>query len=155
MLKQIKQVYLIILIILLSFGCQSKKLNFNENKEVLIKVIDSALKLDSGLNTPNYWIDFSRVQYFKETTIDDFLQQRRNFTRINADSLFQNDSTWLNYEYLDKLLITIKSVNEKGDLIIITLDKILSSDGSNGIEIILKKSKNNFVLISSRIIWIS
>ena len=41
--------------------------------------------------------------------------------------------------------------DQKVDLLIITLDKIVSSDGANGIEIIFKKSKSSYTLISSKI----
>jgi hypothetical protein len=53
------------------------------------------------------------------------------------------------------MLNNFKSVYQKVDFLIITLDKIVSSDGANGIEIIFNKSKSNYTLISSKITWIS
>jgi hypothetical protein len=45
-----KQIVLIIIAIHICLACNSRKEDIQQDKEVLIKVINSALKLDSNLN---------------------------------------------------------------------------------------------------------
>jgi hypothetical protein len=138
----------------LILGCQSHNIKIKEHSFIIQMTIDSALKRDSGLNTKDFWIDFSRVQYFDEYAINDFLKQHSNFTEINGDSLLKTDSTWVRFEYLTRMLIIFKKVEIKGDSIIISLDKIKSSDGADGIEIIIKKTIKDFKVVRSNIKWI-
>jgi hypothetical protein len=157
--------YLIRLILgLIILGCQPQRSGNNENtiitqkqeQTLIIKFsIDSALKLDSALNTIDYWIDFSKVPYIKRPAIIDFLKSRKNFTEINVDSLLKNDLTWIQEGYLKKMVLDFKKVEFKGDSIIINLDKIKAKDGSNGVEVIILKNQNDYKVISSEMTWIS
>lgn len=144
-----------LLIGLLIQGCASQKITRNEQTLLLQLSIDSALKLDPNLNTPNYWIDVSNPNLFSKKAINDFLEQHNNFTQVNADSLIKHDTTWKEYGYLEKMLIIVNSVEFKGDSVIISLDKIRAKDGANGIKIILQKIKKEYEVISSEITWIS
>jgi hypothetical protein len=117
--------------------------------------IDSTLTQDPGLNTDNYWIDFSDVNYFSRLAIKDFIRLQTNFTEIDSDSLFKNDSTWIKYGFLQNMLIKFKNVELKGDSIIIEFDKIKATDGSNGIQTVLKKVDNHYKVVCSKITWIS
>jgi hypothetical protein len=157
--------YLIILVLgCVFFGCQTQRsgnqeqavITQQQEQTLIIKIsVDSALKSDSVLNTGDYWIDFSKVPYFKRPAISDFLKLRKNFTEINADSLLKNDLTWTREGYLKKMVLEFKKIDFKGDSIIVDLDKIKAIDGSNGIEIIILKNKNDYIVISSKITWIS
>ena len=140
---------------ILIISCQSRKINIQEQTQILRMTIDSALTQDPGLNTSNYWIDFSNVDYFNKQAIRDLITLKPNFSEINSDSLLKNDSTWIKYEFLQNMLIKFKNLELKGDSMIIDLDKISSSDGSNGIQIILKKVDKHYKVVSSKIIWIS
>jgi len=117
--------------------------------------IDSALTKDSGLNTHDYWIDFSKANYFDKQAINDFIKSNANFSQINSDSLLKNDSTWIQYGFLQKMLINFKKVDLKADTLIIDLDKIKATDGSNGIQIILKRQKEHYIIVSTKMTWIS
>lgn len=145
----------VLTLFLIIFGCKTKSTSTIGQSLIIQMSIDSALKLDSGLNSKEYWIDFSKVQYFDKSSINDFLRYRANFIEINGDSLIRNDSTWKQYGFLQKMLIRFRSIESKGDSIIINLDKIKASDGSNGIEVIIKKIDNDFKVVSSKITWIS
>ena len=150
-----RYIFTVIILGLLFYGCYTDKNTSCDQTLIINLAVDSALKLDPGLNTNDYWIDFSKVQYFTRPAINDFLKEKKNFTEINGDSLIKNDSTWNQYGFLQQMLIKFKTVEIKGDLIIINLDKIKASDGSNGIEVIIKKTGNNYKVNSSRITWIS
>lgn len=145
---------------LLIFGfvflnCQSQKITNQEQTLIIKMVIDSVLTKDSGLNTNEYWIDFSKTNYFDKQAINDFIKSNANFAQINSDSLFKNDSTWIQYGFLQKMLISLKKAKLKGDSLIIDLEKIKATDGSNGIQIIIKKENNQYKVISSKMTWIS
>ncbi len=136
-------------------SCQNIKSTPDEQLFIIKLTLDSALKQDPGINTRNFWIDFSKVKYFDHETVIKFLQDNQSFTKINADSLLKNDSVWTQYGYLKQTLIIIKKVEVKGDSIIIELDKIIATDGSEGIEVVLKKEGNTYKVVSSKITWIS
>lgn len=150
-----RQIISILIIGLFLISCQSKRIISHEQTLIIGLTIDSALIQDSGLNTNNYWIDFSKTDIFERQAINDFLKQRINFVEINSDSLLKSDSIWIQYGFLQKMLIKFKKVVIKGDSLIIDLDKIKATDGSNGIQIILKKENNQYKVKSSRMTWIS
>ncbi len=150
-----KHLLFILTFIFLSLGCNSHGELKSEKAIVIQLAIDASLKLDSGLNTDEFWIDFSKTNYFDKTAVNEFLKANRNFKRVNGDSLLYSDSTWTRYGYLNKMLINFRKVEIKGDSIIIELDKIKASDGSNGIEVIIKKESNKLKVLSSKITWIS
>lgn len=127
----------------------------SEEYIIIDLTIDSALKLDPGLNTKEYWIDFSKISFFSKESKKAFLWQHKQFTEVNTDSLFSTDPTWQKYGYLEKLAIIFRKVKKKGDIIIIELDKIVAMEGGNGIELRLQKKNGKFVVISSKITWIS
>ncbi|MEI7526659.1 MAG: hypothetical protein WCJ95_20090 [Mariniphaga sp.] len=145
----------ILIIGLVLISCKSEKITTNEQVSIINSVIDSALLFDSALNTRDYWIDFSNTGQFESQAIKDFLKQRVNFVQINADSLLKNDSTWIQYGFLKKMLINFRKVDLRGDSLIIDLDKIKATDGSNGLQIILKKENNHYKVMSSKMTWIS
>lgn len=136
-------------------SCQSNKINTQDQTLILKMTIDSTLTQDPGINTDNYWIDFSNVDYFSRLAIKDFIRLQTNFTEIDSDSLFKNDSTWIKYGFLQNMLIKFKNVELKGDSIIIEFDKIKATDGSNGIQTVLKKVDNHYKVVGSKITWIS
>jgi len=140
---------------LMLLGCSSKVTEKQKKLWIIKLTVDSVLKLDSGLNTPNYWIAFSKVHFFDKTDIHEYLKSHPNFTQINSDSLIKNDSIWTKSGSLRKVLIEFKRVEIKGDSIIIDLDKIRAIEGATGIEIILKEDKNGYKVVSSKITWIS
>ena len=117
--------------------------------------VDSALSKDIVLNTNDYWIDFSNVTYFDKSVTKEFLMKNVNFHEINADSLLKSDSTWIQYGFLDQMLIKFKNIEINNDSIIINLDKIKATDGSNGIEIIFKNIGGKIKVVSTEITWIS
>ena len=136
-------------------ACQSQKITTQEQTSINRMTIDSALTKDIGLNTNDYWIDFSKVKQFERHAINDFFNLRANFIKINSDSLLKNDSTWLQYGFLQKMLINFKKIQKKGDSLIIDLEKIKATDGSNGMQFIFKKENKRYKLVSSKITWIS
>jgi len=136
-------------------GCQNKKIITQEKTLIIQAIIDSTLRIDSGLNTKDYWIDFSATNFFDSRSINDYIKQNTNCSEINSDSLLKNDSTWIKYGFLQKILIEIKNVESKGDSITIDIDKIKATDGSNGLQIILKKMNGHYKVISSKMTWIS
>lgn len=136
-------------------SCQSNKINTQDQTLILKMTIDSTLIQDPGLNTDNYWIDFSNVNYFSRLAIKDFIRLQTNFTEIDSDTLFKNDSTWIKNGFLQNMLIKFKNVELKGDSIIIEFDKIKATDGSNGIQTVLKKVDNHYKVVGSKITWIS
>jgi sporulation protein YlmC with PRC-barrel domain len=136
-------------------ACQSQKITTQEQTSIIRMTIDSALTKDIGLNTNDYWIDFSKVKQFERHAINDFFNLRANFIKINSDSLLKNDSTWLQYGFLQKMLINFKKVQKKGDSLIIDLEKIKATDGSNGMQFFFKKENKRYKLVSSKITWIS
>jgi hypothetical protein len=117
--------------------------------------VDSALSKDIGLNANDYWIDFSNVTYFNKFEKKEFLIKNLNFHEINADSLLKSDSTWIQYGFLNRMLIKFKNIEINKDSIIINLDKIKATDGSNGIEIIFKNIGGKIKLVSTKMTWIS
>ena len=145
-------------------GCQTQR-SGNQEQTVITQQqeqtliinfsVDSALKSDSVMNTGDFWIDFSEVPYFKRPAIIDFLKLKKNFIEINADSLLKNDLTWTREGYLKKMVLDFKKIEIKGDSIIINLDKIKATDGSNGVEIIILKNQTDYKVISSKMTWIS
>ena len=145
----------ILIIILVVISCESKKITTYEQALIIGLTIDSALIHDSGLNTNDYWIDFSETDYFEKQAIDDFLKQRQNFIEINSDSLIKNDTNWIQYGFLHNMLIKFRQVDIQGNSLIINLDKIKATDGSNGIQIIMKKENSQYKVISSKMTWIS
>ena len=152
---RMRQIIIILIIGLFLISCQSKRITSHEQTLIIGLTIDSALVHDSGLNTNNYWIDFSNTDIFERQAINDFLKQRTNFVEINSDSLLRNDSTWIKYGFLQKMLIKFKKLDMQGDSLIIDLDKIKATDGSNGIQTILKKKNKQYKVISSKMTWIS
>ncbi|MFZ4400253.1 MAG: hypothetical protein ACOYO1_09480 [Bacteroidales bacterium] len=144
---------LILVFVLLS--CHSKRITIQKQTSIISLTIDSALDIDSELNTYDKWIDFSKVDFFERQVINDFLNQRAKFIEINSDSLLKNDSTWIQYGFLQKILIKFKKIELKRDSFIIDLDKIKATDGSNGFQIILKKQKKHYKVVSSKMTWIS
>jgi len=129
--------------------------NGQEQTDIIKAIIDSTLKMDSGLNTKDYWIDFSKINYFDSQSIEEFLAQHTKFTKINSDSLLANDPIWKEYGYLQKMLIIFRKVETDKNLIKIEIEKIIATDGANGVEIIMKKEGRNYRIISSKITWIS
>lgn len=123
----------ILIIGIVVVSCQSKTITTQEQTRIITLTIDSALTQDSGLNTNDYWIDYSKGDFFERQSIEHFLKLRTNFNEINSDSLLLNDSTWIQYGYLEKMLIRITKVEFKGDSLIIDLETIKATDGSNGI----------------------
>jgi hypothetical protein len=150
-----RQIRGILIIGLFLLSCQSKRITSQEQALIIGLAIDSALLQDSGLNTKNYWIDFSKTDVFERQAINTFLKQRVNFVEINSDSLIKNDPTWIKFGFLEKMLIKFKKVDKQGNLLIIDLGKIKAIDGSNGTQIILKKNNNRYKVISSKMTWIS
>lgn len=150
-----RQIIYILIIGLVLISCQSRKITTQEQTRIIALTIDSALIQDPGLNTHDYWIDYSKGDFFERQAIEYFLNHRTNFTEINSDSLLLNDSTWIQYGYLEKMLIRITKVEFNGNSLIIDLEKIKATDGSNGIQIIMKKVDNQYKVISSKMTWIS
>jgi hypothetical protein len=136
-------------------GCNFQKITTEEQTSIITMTMDSVLPKDSGLNTRDYWIDFSKVKTFERLAINNFLKSHSNFTEVNSDSLLKNDSTWIQYGFLQRMLIKFKKLDLKGDSLIIDLDKIRATDGSNGLQIIIKKENDHYKVISSKMTWIS
>lgn len=126
---------------------------FSDKDQVVIMetAFNSAMKQDSGLNTPCNWIDLSVRRHFSKAAISDFLKANKNVAIINSDSLFNNDSTWIRYGYLPQMLLKINRVYFFPHSVSISLEKILATDGSAGIEIILKRNKSGFQVVRSGI----
>lgn len=150
-----KYILLILSLIFLSIGCNSQEASESDKAAILQVAIDASLKLDRGLNTEDFYIDFSHTNYFDDAAINQFLKSNSNFKRVNGDSLLEADSTWIEYGYLNKMLISINNVEMKEDSMIIELGKVKAMDGSNGIEIILEKDNGIWKVVSSKITWIS
>jgi hypothetical protein len=150
-----RQIICILIIGLVLLSCQSEMITSNEQVSINNLVIDSALLVDSGLKTNDYWIDFSNTSHFESQAIKKFLKQRAHFVQINSDSLFKNDSTWIQYGFLQKMLIKFIKVDLRGDSLIIDLEKIKATDGSNRLQIILKKENNQYNVMSSKMTRIS
>ena len=150
-----RQIICILILGLVLLSCQSKRITTQEQTSIISLTIDSALVKDSGLNTYDKWIDFSKANFFERRAINDFIKKRAKFIEINSDSLLKNDSTWIQYGFLQKILIKFKKVDTQGDSLIIDLDKIKATDGSYGIQIILKKKDKQYKVISSNMTWIS
>lgn len=136
-------------------ACQSERNSLQEQTSIINLSVNSALNIDSGLNTDKFWIDFSDADFFERQAINDFLKFRTNFKEIHSDSLLKNDSNWIQYGFLQQMLIKFRKVECKRDSLIIDLDKIKATDGSNGIQIIFKKDKSRYKVISSKMTWIS
>jgi hypothetical protein len=139
----------------LVLGCQNQNENKRGQIDILNIAIDSTLNIDPALKSKGYWIDFSKVQYFNRNSIEGFLSQRPNFKEVNGDSLFKCDSTWIRFGFLENLLISFKRIEERGDTIILNIDKYKATDGSNGIELLIIKEGNKNKVIKTRITWIS
>jgi hypothetical protein len=145
----------ILLLLICPFGCSTPKISDNQKYLIIEMAVDSALSKDIVLNTNDYWIDFSNVTYFDKSVTKEFLMKNVNFHEINADSLLKSDSTWIQYGFLDQMLIKFKNIEINNDSIIINLDKIKATDGSNGIEIIFKNIGGKIKVVSTEITWIS
>jgi hypothetical protein len=148
------KIYLLLLLIC-TFGCSTPKISDHQKYLIIEMAVDSALSKDIGLNTHDYWIDFSNVTYFDNFVFKEFLMKNVNFHEINGDSLLKNDSTWIQYGFLNQMLIKFKNIEVNNDSIIINLDKIKATDGSKGIEIVLKNIGSKIKVISTKITWIS
>lgn len=118
-------------------------------------VVNTALTSDSGIRSRKYWIDFSKVQYFDHSAIQDFLTSRSNFAQINSDSLLRHDTTWARYGFLEKMLIRFSKAEIKGDSLIIELDIIKATDGSLGLRFVFKKSDDAYAMVGSEVTWVS
>jgi len=129
--------------------------NGQEQTDIIKAIIDSTLKRNSGINTEHYWIDFSKIDYFDFQSIEEFLIRNPNFVKVDSDSLLANDLTWKEYGFLQKTLIIFEEVEMFKDLIKIKVSKTKATDGSNGVEIIMKKRNQKYEIISSKITWIS
>jgi hypothetical protein len=150
-----QQIICILILGLVLLSCQSKRIITQEQTSIISMTIDSVLVKDLGLNTYDKWIDFSEVNFFERQAINDFLKQRAKFIEINSDLLLKSDSTWIQCGFLQKVLIRFKKIELKGDSLIIDLDKIKATDGSNGFQIILKKQKKHYKVVSAKMTWIS
>ena len=114
----------ILLLLICPFGCSTPKISDNQKYLIIEMAVDSALSKDIVLNTNDYWIDFSNVTYFDKSVTKEFLMKNENFHEINSDSLLKSDSTWIQYGFLDQMLIKFKNIEINNDSIIINLDKM-------------------------------
>lgn len=144
------------------WSCQEGKQNeisngFDIAELCLIKTcIDSTLRLESGLNTGKYSIDFTLVKTLHRQTIDSFLRANPSVTETNLDSLMEHDSTWTKYQYFDNPVIRFeKIIYQRDGTVLINTSKKKASDGSHGTEIILKRDGQIYKCLKSEITWIS
>lgn len=131
--------------------------NFNIAELALIQTcVDSTLELDSALNTTKYSIDFSLVTTLNRETIDSFLKANPVVAETNLDSLFKHDIKWIKHQYFDNPVIRFeKIIYQKNGTILINTSKTKASDGSIGVEIILKQDGQKYTCLKSTITWIS
>ena len=54
---------------LVFLSCQSKKIPIQEQSLIIKMIVDSSFTKDSGLNTNDYWIDFSKANFFDKQAI--------------------------------------------------------------------------------------
>lgn len=145
-----KHVFYFLILILVFSGCNTQTMQSQNQAEIIEMVVNSALGNNTELRNQDFWIDFSNCKLISRSAINDFLKSRPNFLEIDSDSLLKNDPTWNSDGYLRNTLLYLKSVEIKGEYLIINLDVVKATDGSNGLEVILKKKKK-YSLISTKI----
>lgn len=141
-----------------SRGAGSNPVKDFDNAELaLIQIcIDSTIRLDSGLNTGKYLVDFTLVPSIDRNTVDSFLRANSAFIETDLDSLIKHDITWKKSEFFDNPVIRFERiVRQKDGTILINTSKTKASDGSIGTEIILKQNGQGYKCLKSAITWIS
>lgn len=150
-----RKVSLILLICFSMLSC-THAADPNAKQQLLKKTVEELLKADPGLNSKGgYWISFGKQNFFDKEDMQRFLAKNRNFSRVNADSLYTNDSTYIKYGYLKQTLLVIGDVELKGDTLTVSCSKIFSSDGAFGMEVYFKKEKDGYVFLNAKMTWIS
>ena len=140
----------------LALSCQpqiAEKANYNA--EFIARCIDSTLHLDPGTSTKTYLVDFGKVRGFSETSIRQFFTTHPNASQTNLDSMLNNDTLWRKEGYFVKCIIKFQRIEFRNDSIIVKTSKMRATDGSNGAEIIFKKSGSSYIFLYSGITWIS
>jgi hypothetical protein len=124
--------------------------------ELIQVIIDSTLALDAGLNTGYFLLDPGILSSIDKEALNKYKHQNNSVELANLDSLFQNDSTWVNYKFFQNPVIRFdKIVPQNNGTILIQTSKHKASDGSIGTEMIFQKEGNSYKCLKSEITWIS
>jgi len=150
-----RQVVCSLIFVVVSLSGLSQKISIQQQTSIIRMVVDSLLLNENGFNTHGYWIDFSKSHVFQRKAINEFLKQDSNFTEIDSHLLLKNDTTWIQYGYLQKTLIKFSKLKLQRGLLIIEVDKIKATDASIEKRFIIRKENNNYKILSSEITRIS
>jgi hypothetical protein len=124
--------------------------------ELIQVIIDSTLALDAGLNTGYFLLDPGILSSVDKEALNKYKRQNNSVKLANLDSLFQNDSTWVNYKFFQNPVIRFdKIVPQNNGTILIQTSKHKASDGSIGTEMIFQKKGSSYKCLKSEITWIS
>lgn len=142
--------------IFLSVSCKPQISNTSIYDADFIELcIDSTLSLDPATSTAPYLVDFGHIQDLHDSSIKRFLATHTHVRATNLDSLERSDTTWQKYGYFHNPVIKFESIQVHADSIIVKTSKIKAADGSNGTELIFKKTGSSYKCLYAGITWIS
>lgn len=114
--------------------------------------VDSTFRLDSGLNSKKYLVDFKLVKELNRKGVDNFLEANKNAAETDLDSLAKHDPSWVKYEFFKNTFIRFEKITVQEDSTIrIITSKTKASDDFIEAEIILKPKCNSFKCIKTSI----
>jgi len=135
---------------------QQKKLSHVLTPQLIQACIDTTLSLDKGLNTSDFMLDVDVLDTINKQALQSFMATHQFIKLAKIDSLYRNDSSWLEYRYFSHPVIRFETiaVMKNGD-ILVTMSKVKSSDGAIGARMIFRKEAGGYKCLESAITWIS
>lgn len=120
----------------------------------LIRIcVDSTLRLDSGLNSVNYLVDFKPVKNLNSEGIKQFMLTRSEACETNLDSLLIIARRFSKYSFgLSEAVIRFEKITVQADgMLLVEISKTRAADGFISAELLLKPTGLSFKCIRSGI----
>ncbi|MFC6224202.1 hypothetical protein ACFP2F_13200 [Hymenobacter artigasi] len=115
--------------------------------------VDSTLRLDSGLNSVNYLVDFKLVKNLNREGVKQFMLTRSEASETNLDSLLIIARRFSKYSFgLPEAVIRFEKITVRTDgMLLVEISKIRAADGFIDAELLLKPNGLSFKCIRSGI----
>lgn len=114
--------------------------------EILRLSMESILETHTGLNSAEYYVDFSRLAFLRPGVVHAFIGSREGWHPVDGDSLLAHDSSWHHERQLEKTLIAIESVVVERHSIHVFISKLHAMEAGYGMEVILRKVDGKFTV---------
>jgi len=156
--KFLVSIFAATLILLISFKFYEVQTDLNTlpNKSELVALsIDAAINEGRENTYDGFWIDYSSSNLLDSVSKNECTSLRGYLTEINADSLFDSDTTWKSDGYLKKGVFIVGPAARFGNTIKIEINVTYALLAGKGFEITLEKIGNHYRVIEQRITMVS